>query len=269
MKSIVAAASCAVALLSPAGAVAQAASGWQMGLTIYGWVPSVKGSTTFSPPPSSSGGSDVSVNAADILDKLKFVFMGSFEARNGRWGGFTDLVYMDLGDTKMQTRNFLLGRQQVPADVSGQLDYDLKSTVWTLAGEYRLIAEPGVEFDAFAGARMVDVDQTVGLELSGNVGSIALADRSGSRRASLTNWDAIVGVKGRMSFGANRAWFVPYYADIGTGESDRTYQLMTGVGYAFQWGEMVAQWRYLDYDFGDKVNSLSFNGPAIAVNFRW
>jgi len=32
---------------------------------------------------------------------------------------------------------------------------------------------------------------------------------------------------------------------------------------------MVAQWRYLDYDFGDKVNSLSLNGPAVAVNFRW
>ncbi len=269
MKSIVAAASCAAAMLSPSGALAQATSDWQMGLTIYGWFPSVRASTTFSPPSGSSGGSDISVDAADILENLKFVFMGSFEARNGRWGGFTDLVYMKLGDSKSQTRDFLLGSQQVPADVSGKLDYELKSTVWTLAGEYRAIAEPGLELDTFLGARMVDVDQTVDLALSGNVGSIALADRSTSRRASLNHWDAIVGVKGRMSFGADRAWFVPYYADIGTGESDMTYQLMTGVGYAFKWGEIVAQWRYLDYDFGDKVNSLYLNGPAVAVNFRW
>jgi hypothetical protein len=32
---------------------------------------------------------------------------------------------------------------------------------------------------------------------------------------------------------------------------------------------MVAQWRYLNYDFGDKIDKLSFSGPAVAVNFRW
>lgn len=139
-----------------------------------------------------------SVDIGTILDKLKFTFMGSFEARNGRWGGFTDLIYIDLGETRLQTRDIVLDRRQVPAGVSG------------------------------------------------NVGSIALADRSASRRASLNHWDAIFGVKGQMSFGADRAWFVPNSADIGTGESDLTYHLMTGVGYAFKWGEMVAQWRYLD-----------------------
>ena len=87
-----------------------------------------------------------SVDIGTILDKLKFTFMGSFEARNGRWGGFTDLIYIDLGETRLQTRDIVLDRRQVPAGVSG------------------------------------------------NVGSIALADRSASRRASLNHWDAIVGV---------------------------------------------------------------------------
>jgi len=32
--------------------------------------------------------------------------------------------------------------------------------------------------------------------------------------------------------------------------------------------EMAARWRYLENDFGDKVYSLSPNGPAIAVSFR-
>jgi hypothetical protein len=265
----IAAALSALALAAPTHSAAQAAENWQMGLSVYGWFPSVKGTTSFSPPPGSTGGSDVTVDAADILSDLKFVFMGSFEARKGRWGGFTDLIYMDLGDTKSQTRDFLLGRHQVPADVSGKLDYDLKSTVWTLAGEYRAMAGPGFELDAFVGARMIDVEQTVQLELSGNVGSIALADRSGRRSASLNHWDGLVGVKGRVSFGPNRAWFVPYYADIGAGESDLTYRLNAGLGYSFAWGELVAQWRYLDYDFGNKVSSLSFSGPAIAINFRW
>ena len=25
-------------------------------------------------------------------------FMGSLEAQKGRWGGFTDFIYMDVGD---------------------------------------------------------------------------------------------------------------------------------------------------------------------------
>jgi len=32
---------------------------------------------------------------------------------------------------------------------------------------------------------------------------------------------------------------------------------------------MVAHWRHLDDDFGNKVDSLSFSGPAVVFNFRW
>ena len=238
-----------------------------MRLSIYGWFPSVKGSTTFPPPP--GGGSDVTVDAADIIDSLKFVAMGSFEARRGRWGGFTDFIYMDLGNSKSQTRNFQLGRLDIPAGATADASLDLKSSIWTLAGEYRAVAEPAVELDTYLGARMVDIDEKLNYTLSGNIGSIALADRSGSRSVNLKNWDAIVGVKGRYSFSADRTWFVPYYADIGGGDSKLTYQLMTGIGYSFKWGDLVAQWRYLDYDFGDKVDKLSFSGMALAAIFRW
>ena len=39
-----------------------------------------------------------------------------------------------------------------------------------------------------------------------------------------------------MRFGPNREWFVPYYADIGTGQSDFTWQAIGGIGYAFSGG---------------------------------
>jgi hypothetical protein len=87
----------------------------------------------------------------------------------------------------------------------------------------------------------------------------------------LTNWDAIVGLKGRFAFGESRKWFVPYYADIGAGDSKFTWQAMGGVGYSFGWGDVVAAWRYTDYDMksGKKIESLNLNGPAIAAVFRW
>jgi len=268
MNGRIATALCAVSLLIRAAAGAQASQPWQFGISLYGWFSSITGRTTFPPPPASAG-SDFTVDPADMIDSLKFTFIGSFEARNGRWGGFTDLLYADVGDTKSQTRDFLIGRSRVPADVSGKVTFDAKSYAWTLAGEYRAVAEPGLEVDALLGARMVDAEQKVDFSLSGNVGSIPLPDRSGSRKVSVTHWDGIVGVKGRLSFGANRSWFAPYYADIGTGESDLTYQLMTGLGHSFNWGELVAQWRYLKYDSGGAIDSLSFSGPAMAVNFRW
>jgi hypothetical protein len=64
---------------------------------------------------------------------------------------------------------------------------------------------------------------------------------------------------------------VPYYVDVGTGNSNFTWQGIAGVGYAFHWGEVVAAWRYLDYNFksGKAVEGVNFNGPAVGVAFRW
>ena len=44
-----------------------------------------------------------------------------------------------------------------------------------------------------------------------------------------------------------------------------------GVGYAFHWGEVVALWRYLDYNFksGKSLDDLNFNGPMFGAAFHW
>lgn len=69
---------CAAAALVPAAAGAQSSDAWQFGASLYAWLPSVKGSTAFAPPPGSNGGNSVTVDAADILNHLDFVFMGNF-----------------------------------------------------------------------------------------------------------------------------------------------------------------------------------------------
>ena len=95
--------------------------------------------------------------------------------------------------------------------------------------------------------------------------------REGNSEVKFDNWDGIVGAKGRLGFGPRREWFVPYYVDVGTGDSDLTWQGIVGIGYAFSWGEVIAAWRYLDYDFksGQKIESVNLNGPAIGVAFHW
>ena len=99
----------------------------------------------------------------------------------------------------------------------------------------------------------------------------ALPDTSREKEQPWLPWDAVVGVRGRAVFGSEGKWFVPYYLDLGTGESSFTWQAMTGVGYTFGWGDVVGAWRYTDYQMksGSPVAEINFNGPAIAVAFRW
>jgi hypothetical protein len=266
--NLTAAALCVLSALLPAQASAQTSGPWKWQGGIYAYLPTIGGKTTF---PQAAAGSDVSVDADQILGNLKGVFMGSLETNNGRWGAFTDVMYMDIGDSKSGTRNIAIGRRDLPAGATADANFDLKGWVWTLGGSYRLVTSPNGTMDVIAGARLLDIKQTLGWSVTGNIGSITLPGRAGNLGASLSNWDGIVGVKGRLVFGEDRKWFAPYYVDVGTGNSDRTWQAMAGVGYAFHWGDVLAAWRYLDYKMksGKPVEELNFNGPVIAAVFHW
>jgi len=157
-------------------------------------------------------------------------------------------------------------------DVLRKLDMAFMATLGARRGRWGGYAD-WVYSDLSAqrtGTRMLDTDQTLSWSLAGP-GSVPGLARSGMVETSVTNWDAIVGVAGRLRFGDGQRWFVPYYADIGTGNSKLTWQALAGLGYSFGWGEVMAAWRYLDYEFksGEPLQSLTFNGVAVGVSFRF
>ena len=90
---------------------------WQFGATLYAYLPSIGGNVTF---PVASGGASINVDADTIIDSLKFTFMGSFDAHNGRWGVFTDVLYLNVGGGKSNTRDFSIGRIELPASTTAQ-----------------------------------------------------------------------------------------------------------------------------------------------------
>jgi hypothetical protein len=258
----------AATLAAPAVASAQAGNAWQFGVALYGYFPTISGNSNF---PSSGNTPSVSIDVDRILDNLEFVFMGSFEARKGRWGGFTDVVYMSVGNDRSDSRDIAIGGIGIPGTASADVSYDLKGLIWTIAGEYNVHATREASVDVFAGARLADLEQDIGWNVNGNLGSIPLPGRSGTSNVSRSNWDGIVGVKGRLRFGGDLRWFVPYYLDVGTGESDLTWQAQAGIGYAWNWGEVVLGYRYIDYDLGSgrPFSDLTLDGPQIGVAFRW
>jgi hypothetical protein len=131
--------------------------------------------------------------------------------------------------------------------------------------------EPEASLQVIAGARLLDVDQSLGVQLNGDLGPLNLPGRQFNLDTRISDWDGIVGVKGRLAFGSGRQWFVPYYVDVGTGQSDLTWQVIGGLGYSFHWGDVIFAWRYLDYNMksGSKIESINFNGPGLGVAFRW
>jgi hypothetical protein len=269
IRGAVAALSLGAAAALPLAAQGQGATdAWQFRASIYGYFPTVSSSSTF---PTGGSGPTIDVDAGDILDALKFTFMGSFEAQKGQWGVFTDLIYLDLGDSKNESRDFALGGAGVPAGVTANLSMDLKAWVWTIAGLYALSDTPHNTTNLVFGARMVDLKETLDWGLNGNIGSIGLPGRGGRTELSQTGWDAIVGFKGVATLGAERRWVVPYYVDIGTGQSKFTWQALAGVGYSFDWATVTAAWRYLAYEFDSSKNleDITFSGPFVGLTFRW
>jgi hypothetical protein len=252
----------------PAAVSAQIADDWKFQAIIYGYLPEIRGSSTFS---SQIGGDGITVDAHNIISNLKFAFMGTIEAQKGRWGFLTDVMYMNVGGSKSNTRNLSIGpRNELPVGVTADLNLDIKAAVWELVGSYRLSADPTASVDVLAGARMLDLKQTLDWDFSADLGPLQPA-RSGNSEIKATNWDAIIGLKGRVAFGPNREWFVPYYIDVGTGDSDLTWQAIAGVGYSFKWGDLIAGWRYLDYNFksSSKIDDMSLSGPMLGVALRW
>ena len=268
LKALAGAIGLVAAALLPVAASAQTSDPWQFGAQIYLFIPSIDGKSGF---PSSGTDPGVSVDVGQIIDTLQFVFMGSLEARKGRWGALTDVIYLNVGGDHSRTRDLTVGGVPIPVTASASVDYDLDGWLWMIASEYEVVSQSTVTMDILSGARMLEIEQGIGWELQGDIGEIPEAGRTGNSQATRTSWDAIVGVKGRWRPRAESRWFVPYYLDVGTGESDYTWQTMAGVGHSWEWIDTIAGWRYLDYELGEgrPLSSLSLNGPILSLSLHW
>jgi len=96
-----------------------------------------------------------------------------------------------------------------------------------------------------------------------------LLGRSKQISTSGSVWDGIAGIRGNVNLDKN--WYIPYYVDMGTGDSTFTWQGMGGIGYKFGNVGVVAAYRYLYWKFDDNkvLDKLDFSGPMIGMVFRF
>jgi hypothetical protein len=247
----------------------QADDGWQFAARLEGWFPDVSGETAFSGP---TGEDDFEIDVDDYLSSVEFGFMGSFEASKGKWGISTDLIYASMGDDGSQDLESSIGRvQQRSVERKLSADLDVDSWIWNTVGFYRLLDSEGMTLDLLAGVRYVDVQQELDWRVSTSIDGRPLPERSGKDKVEVDNWDAVIGVRGRIPFSEGGRWFLPFYLDVGTGDSDFTWQGAAGLGYAFSSSGLALVWRHLEYDLdsGSVVSDLKMSGPAMVYEYAW
>lgn len=219
---------------------------WQFSGNLYGWIAGLDATT--------SGGDSVEISFSDILDNLQMTIMGGLRADKGKWSLFTDLIYLNIGTTNRTTANII----GVPAKVKTEVD--LKSWVSTTGLGYSLYDEGSTQISGLAGVRYLRMET----DLEFDIGPIG-------RKFSGTDdfFDGIVGFRGKTDLDEN--WYLTYYADIGTGQSDLTYQLFAGVNYRFNKWDAVVGYRYMNWDLGSgaALDDLTIKGPLVGARFRF
>lgn len=271
-------------LLAPLGASASSPDeGWTYSLVPYLWLPSLD--AELNTPVSPSGGSssdtaNVSVDDSDILGNLDAGFMLTGTASKGRWIIGTDVMYVGLssdhGVLKSVDLNLGSGPINVAtASVSGDVNVELDAWVWTMLGGYALVQQPRASLAILGGFRYLGMEVETNWNLAADItgtgpgGATATLARSGSSKISEDYWTAIVALGGRVALGESN-WYANGYVDVGSGSSVFTWQGAAGIGYAFGWGDVVLDYRYLYYSQDDEaIDNLSLGGLALGAVFRF
>jgi hypothetical protein len=258
----------AVAAMLPGLAAAQTRApapddwAWRFGVNL--WLPSIESTTQFELP----GGGNISSEAdpGGYLKKLKFVFMGTLEARRGPWSLLGDVVYLDLGDLKTKVTSISGPGGIVTVPIDTGTHSDLKGFVGTFAGGYSVLQTAQASMDVVAGARYTKLKPRLEWELSGPTGGLS---SSGTAEATKDLWDGVVGVRGRADLGNN--WDFRYYVDAGAGSSKLTWQALGGVGYRFGWGDAVLSYRHLVYELDSDrpISDMKFSGPQFVIGWTF
>ena len=217
--------------------------GWKFGIGLYAWYADLNAETP--------RGREGEIEAEYAIDNFEMAFPGVFEAQKNNWMFLVDVFYINTEDEDAGPPHL-------------RVNVELTNWIVTPIAAYRFVENDSFELSALAGARYLYIKPEVTVETQPPLPP--------SRRKfseSDGNWDGIIGLRGRVKFSNN--WYLPFHLDIGTGDSDVTWQTMAGIGYQFSWGDIVAGYRYIDWEFDDRkiLAELNYSGPFAGVKFRF
>jgi hypothetical protein len=214
--------------------------------------------------------------------------MTYFEARNGRYSFFGDVVYLKVGLNGGMTRS--RGTDDLNASVGASAGLKLEMVIAQLAAAYELATWPSTSgpgsntaIDLYGGVRgwWQKADASVDLGGTVNVGDLTrTADRTLTASGDVTWLDPLVGVRLRQQFAPGADLVLS--GDIGGfgAGSKFTWQALAAFNYTLfvrnnvTWSGMLG-YRALsvDYSQGSGLNHYEYNmtihGPILGVTARF
>lgn len=221
---------------------------WQFQVSPYFWLAGLHG----------TGGvvnrtTQVDESFSDVFDALNFAFMGTFEARKGKFISLTDLEYVSVSDEKA-----------TPGPLFSTVDAGFKTFIFDPEVGYRLVenSAKGASLDVLGGARIwrVKTDFEFGA-------GILPATRIEASRSWV---DAVGGLRGKMALSPKM--FLTGKFDLGGGGSKFTWQVFAGAGYNVNPKiALIFGYRVLDvnYDKNNFVFDMNQRGPIVGLGFRF
>jgi hypothetical protein len=216
---------------------------WEFSAGVYLWAADI--------PIETASGEDIEITFDDIIEDLDMAFMGIFGAQKGKWGFQADVIYFDVDDDS----NDSLGR----FGLLTLTNIELKAAIVTPTASYRVLDTDRLHLHILGGLRYlyldieVDIDPLPALEPDGD------------------STDGIVGFKGDIQL--NEKWRIPFYYDVGKGDSELTYQADIGIDYRVSSFDLGLHYRYLkfkfdeDEEFGKAIDNIVVKGPMFGFKY--
>ena len=216
------------------------------------WAPDIKMETTFD--------KDIKIDIDEIVENLEFAYMGTIGASKGKWTFLADVIYLNLDHSDNYT---LVDNPLVRLDLT---DIELTAWIATPMVVYNVLELDQVTLGLLAGARYLHLK--VETETTQR---ILLTTTESSDSNSGDAWNGIVGVRGNIYLPGK--WYMPYFFDVGTGDTELTWQAFAGVAYKFDRIGLSLGYRHLEWELddgdagGDLIDQLYISGPMIGIKY--
>ncbi len=235
-------------LVSGSHVAAQEPSGqadkWEYVIEAYLWGANIDTTTP--------AGTSSEIRFTDLARDLDVGLMAVLAARRGKWMLALDVIYLDVED---DIKDNLLPGVQLKT-------LGLEAWIVTPMVGYQVLETEKLTLNLLAGARYLWLEAPLKFEFSA---PLPPGQRKSSESASI--WDGVVGVRGQWKF--TDKWYASYHVDVGTGDSDHTWQWLVAAGYRFDRFDAVFGYRYLDWGLDDDapVTDLNLSGVMAGVKF--
>lgn len=230
---------------------------WKHEGAIYLWGAEIESKT--------STGTDIEMTFDEILDNLNLAAMGTLGAQKGRFKLITDFIFMDLEDTEKGSVYVPIEHRNLTGfSVGEKLTVELKSWVVQPMVGYTIFEKDKTSLDLTIGARYLWLETDITYKTTGPMTErkIKISERDDV-------WDGIIGTRGKLKI--SDQWHIRGHLDVGTGDSDYSYQGLISAGYQHDKVTAAFGYRYLKWEFENDsaLKNMKINGPFIGILYSF